>query len=83
MLLPTVAAWRAWMSNDRLSVNGSRKALFVAGLVGASVSHTLYVAFATYAYQIGGFGTDFAAMLRWGFSALYSSIVIRHSSILT
>jgi len=64
-LLPTAGAWRAWTSKDRLSLSGPRSALFVAGLVGTSVALALYVAFAIYTYHIGGFGTNFPAMLRW------------------
>jgi hypothetical protein len=50
-LLPTVAAWRAWASKDRASLNGTRKVLFVAGLLGASIALTIYVALVIYAFH--------------------------------
>lgn len=53
-LLPTVAAWRAWASKDRASLNGTRKALFLLGPVAASIALTIYVAFVIYTYRIHG-----------------------------
>lgn len=73
-LLPTIAAWRAWTSKVRLSMNGTRNFLFVVGLVGASLSLALYVAFASYVNQIGGFGVNFAAMLRWARPGVWISL---------
>ena len=43
----------------RVSLNGTRKVLFLAGLAGASIALTIYVAFVIYAFRIHGFGTNF------------------------
>jgi glucan phosphoethanolaminetransferase (alkaline phosphatase superfamily) len=68
-LLPTIAAWRAWASKDRTSLTGTRKALFAA-----SLALTIYVAFVIYTYRIHGFGSNFAAMLRWARPGLWISL---------
>jgi hypothetical protein len=73
-LMPTLAAWHAWILKDRVSLSGPRKVLFVAGLVGASSVLALYLAFIIHIYQIGGFGTDFPAMLRWARPGFWLSI---------
>jgi len=74
-LLPTLAAWRTWASKDRVSLNGTRKALFVAGLAGASLALAIYVAFVFYAHRIHGFGTNFPAMLRWARPGFWLSLL--------
>jgi hypothetical protein len=73
-LLPTLAAWSAWASKDRVTLNGTRKALFLAGLTGASIALTIYIAFVIYTFRIHGFGTNFPAMLRWARPGLWISL---------
>ena len=73
-LLPTVAAWRAWTTKDRMSLNGTRKVLFLTGLAGASIALTIYLAFVIYAFRIHGFGTNFPAMLKWARPGLWISL---------
>lgn len=64
-LVPTVAAWRAWALKDRYSLSRARNVLFLTGVVGASLALALYILFDIHTCRIGGFGTDFPAMLRW------------------
>ena len=74
VLLPTVAAWRTWVSKDHASLNGTRKVTFLVGLVSASISLTVYAAFVIYTFRIHGFGTNFPAMLRWARPGLWISL---------
>lgn len=73
-LVPTLAAWSAWTSKEHLSVSGARKALFTAGLLAASVALVVYVAFVMHVHRIGGFGTDFPAMLKWARPGFWISL---------
>lgn len=73
-LVPTLAAWSAWTSKEHLSVSRARKALFTAGLLAASVALMVYVAFVMHVHRIGGFGTDFPAMLKWARPGLWISL---------
>lgn len=75
VLLPIVAAWRTWVSKDRASLNGTRKIMFLVGLVGASIALTIYAAFVIYTFRIHGFGTNFPGMLRWARPGLWISLV--------
>jgi hypothetical protein len=74
VLLPTVAAWRTWLSKDHASLNGTRKVLFLVGLLGASMALAIYAAFVVYTLRIHGFGTNFPAMLRWARPGLWVSL---------
>jgi hypothetical protein len=74
VLLPIVAAWRTWVSKDHASLNGTRKVMFLVGLVGASVALTIYTAFVIYTFRIHGFGTNFPGMLRWARPGLWISL---------
>jgi hypothetical protein len=73
-LLPTVVAWRTWVSKDRASLNGTRKVMFLVGLVGASIALTIYAAFVIYTLRIHGFDTNFPAMLSWARPGLWISL---------
>ncbi len=73
-LIPTIAAWWAWRSRDRASLDGVRTGLFMTGLVGASLALVDYVVFVIYAYRIHGFGTNFGAMLRWARPGFWVSL---------
>jgi hypothetical protein len=74
-LIPTIAAWRAWGSRDRASLDGARKSLFMTGLVGASLALAVYSVFVIYAYRIHGFGTNFSGMLRWARPGFWVSLL--------
>jgi hypothetical protein len=74
VLLPTVAAWSKWLSTDRRSLDGVRKVLFVVGLCAASLAFLEYCFFGLHVYRIGGFGNNFAAMLRWARPGLWVSL---------
>jgi hypothetical protein len=74
VLLPTVAAWRTWVSKDDASLNGTRKIMFLTGLVCASIALITYAAFVAYTSRIHGFGTNFPAMLRWARPGMWISL---------
>jgi|GEM_PF-5132464 hypothetical protein len=74
VLLPTAAAWLTWVSKDRASLNGTRKIMFLVGLVGASIALAIYAAFVIYTFRIHGFGTNFPATLRWARPGLWISL---------
>lgn len=74
VLEPTLLAWSAWAAKDHLAASGARKALFTAGLVAASLALVIYVSFVAYVHAIGGFGTDFPAMLRWARPGFWISL---------
>jgi hypothetical protein len=74
-LLPTLAAWFIWLKTDRRSLEGARKVLFVIGLSVLSIALIEYLFFEIHIYQIGGFGTNFPAMLRWARIGLWLSLL--------
>ena len=74
VLLPTVAAWKRWLGAERQSLQGGRKALFVLGLSAVSLALFEYCLFALYTNHIGGFGTDFPAMLKWARPGFWISL---------
>ena len=63
--LPTVLAWRAWMTADRTGITSSRRTAFALGLVVTTSALVLFAAFVAYTTSIGGFKTDFRSLLRW------------------
>ena len=63
--MPVIFAWRRWFFADRQASKGGRKVLFIFGLSVASLALIWYCLLAVYMYWIGGFGENFAAVLRW------------------
>ena len=61
-------------SSPNMSLNGTRKVLFLTGLAGASIALTIYLAFVIYPFRIHGFGTNFPAMLKWARPGLWISL---------
>jgi hypothetical protein len=75
VLLPTVAAWRKWLTVDQRSLAGTRKILFIAGLCIATLALLEYLAFALYTNHIGGFGTNFPAVFKWTRPGFWASVL--------
>jgi hypothetical protein len=74
VLLLTVAAWSKWLTVDKRSLDGGRKILFVVGLCAASLALLEYCFFGLHVYRIGGFGDNFASMLKWARPGLWVSL---------
>jgi len=73
-LVPTLIAWRVWAVKDRRSLTGTRKVLFTAGLIGATLALATYVEFAIHTARIGGFKTDFPSLLAWTRPSFWMSV---------
>jgi hypothetical protein len=64
-VIPTGLAWTKWIAADQHLLGRRRKIAFSLGLCTATVSLLEYAAFVAYAMHIGGFGTNFPALLLW------------------
>lgn len=68
-------AWRARLTRRKPDTGSpAAAALALAGLITASCATALYLAFAIEAARVGGFGTDFRAVLAWARPGLWLSL---------
>ena len=68
-----------WLNRERLKMSQLRNILFSVGLAFGTGAAGLFIAFYLYTSRIGGFGTDFASVLKWtrlGFWLAFAALVL-------
>src|SRR5438552_1862979 len=77
-ILLLIGAWKKWLAEEIL-LPRLRKALFLLGLCVVSLALIEYAQFIVHVHRIGGFGNNFAEMLRWarpGFFLSLASLIL-------